>query len=82
MGISNQIVKLGKEIKISPKSVGLMTNPDHVEEFKNKMVKIEFSVGEGMMGYLFIELDALMAIQTGTKPKVTTHVQLKKSLKQ
>lgn len=82
MGISNQIVKLGKEIKISPKSVGLMTNPNHTEEFKSIMVKIEFSVGQGMMGYLFLELDALMALQQGTKPKVTTHVQLKKSLKQ
>lgn len=82
MGISNQIIKLGKEIKISPKTVGLMTGPNHVEEFKNKMVKIEFNVGDGMMGYLFLEVDALMAIQTGTKPKVTTHVELKKSLKQ
>ena len=82
MSISNKIVKLGKEIKISPKSVGLMTGINHSETFNSTMVKVEFSIGEGKMGYLFLELDALMALQQGEKPKVTTHVQLKKSLKQ
>jgi hypothetical protein len=82
MGISNRIIKLGKEIKISPKSVGFMTGANHSETFNHSMVKVEFSIGEGRMGYLFLELDALLSLQQGEKPKVTTHVELKNSLKQ
>jgi len=73
-------MKLGKEIKISPKSVGIITPPQHQVTFDTQMVEIPFTVGPNQSGVVYIELEAVLALNKGAKLETTSNVELRKTV--
>ena len=81
MSDKKMIVKLGKEVKISPKSVGILHTSGFNFSSSRPVVEIPFYVDGQSGGTVLIELDTLERIRTGGKVTVESAVKLARELK-
>lgn len=64
--------KLGKEIKISPKSHTVICEPGVEFKFGFKSVYVPIGIGDSFIGYLIMDYDAFAALNAGSSVSITT----------
>lgn len=70
-------IQLGKEVKISPKSLAIVSKPGLQVSIVPSSVMVEFTIGSEE-GILLMSSAAWEELKSGSKPVTKTHKQFKK----
>jgi len=79
--VSGRLVKLGKLIKLSPKSVLTHHNPDYKKHFYQETVELTIGIGKDHSATLIMSIDDWKALKAGEKIWTATVQDIKKGLK-
>lgn len=75
-----RVVRLKKEVKISPKSVGIYHQLGVKTELLVPCIEIGFNIAGKVGGKLLITEEGLNSLKAGEKIQVQTAIQIKKKL--
>jgi hypothetical protein len=75
-----RIVKLNKEIKVSPKSVGIFHQDGVSIEMKEPVIEVDFFVGDKKAGKLLVIESVLEDLEQRTPVKTQTSKEVRKHL--
>lgn len=74
------VVSLGKEVKISPKSLAWVNKAGYKKEFFVETVTVDIGIGNDHVAELIMDLDAWNALNAGENIHVTTKKEFVKNL--
>lgn len=75
-----KFVRLGKEVKISPKANACVNKPGHVMEFFVPSVSVNIGIGRDHTADLVMTEEAWKALKAGEDIHITTTEEFKKML--
>jgi len=76
-----KVVSLGKEVKVSPKSLAWVNKAGYKKEFFVETVRVTIEIGNDHVAELIMDLDAWNALNAGEKIHVTTKKEFIENIK-